>query len=224
MSKKWNKTDLDLCFKYIKDGKTYKEIGLLLNRTSRSIKEKLSKNNLKFTDFKIDTKNETKICLSCGKEFKCFKSENRKFCCRGCSATYNNKLKGKKNKCLFCGNEISSRKQYCDIKCHHKYNKKITYEKIEYGDISFDHRMYKNYLIDKYGEKCMKCGWNERNETSGKIPIELEHIDGNSENNLLSNLKLLCPNCHSLTPTYKALNIGNGRHKRMIRYNEGKSY
>lgn len=40
----------------------------------------------------------------------------------------------------------------------------------------------------------------------------------------INNLILLCPNCHSLTPTYKALNKGNGRHNRMKRYNDGKSY
>ena len=70
----------------------------------------------------------------------------------------------------------------------------------------------------------MECGWNKINPITNKVPIELEHIDGNSENNSLDNLKLLCPNCHSLTPTYKALNIGNGRYKRMKRYKDGKSY
>ena len=55
------------------------------------------------------------------------------------------------------------------------------------------------------------------------LASNLEHIDGNSENNSLDNLKLLCPNCHSLTPTYKNLNKGNGRFKRMERYNKGKS-
>ena len=70
----------------------------------------------------------------------------------------------------------------------------------------------------------MECGWCEINKYSGNVPIELEHIDGNSENNSLENLKLLCPNCHSLTPTYKALNTGNGRHSRRKRYEEGKSY
>jgi predicted HNH restriction endonuclease len=70
----------------------------------------------------------------------------------------------------------------------------------------------------------MQCGWDKINLHTNKVPIELEHIDGNSTNNELSNLKLLCPNCHSLTSTYKALNKGNGRHKRMERYKEGKSY
>jgi predicted HNH restriction endonuclease len=39
----------------------------------------------------------------------------------------------------------------------------------------------------------------------------VEHIDGNYENDREKNLTLLCPNCHSLTPTFRALNRGNGR-------------
>ena len=85
-------------------------------------------------------------------------------------------------------------------------------------------RTSKSYLIKLHGAKCMECGWDKINPYTNKVPIELKHIDGNSENNELSNLKLLCPNCHSLTPTYKALNKGNGRHKRMERYKEGKSF
>ena len=42
----------------------------------------------------------------------------------------------------------------------------------------------------------------------------MEHIDGNSENNNIENLELLCPNCHSLTPTFGALNKGKGRKNR----------
>jgi hypothetical protein len=70
----------------------------------------------------------------------------------------------------------------------------------------------------------MICGWNEINPKSGKVPIELEHSDGNSANNNLKNLKLLCPNHHSLTPTYKGLNKGNGRANRMKRYHDCKSW
>lgn len=48
--------------------------------------------------------------------------------------------------------------------------------------------------------KCECCGNTEWN---GKpIPLQLDHIDGNPHNHLLSNLRLLCPNCHAQTETY----------------------
>lgn len=52
------------------------------------------------------------------------------------------------------------------------------------------------------------CGWDNDKKP---VNVELEHIDGNSSNNNLSNLILLCPNCHSCTPTYKSKNRGKGR-------------
>jgi hypothetical protein len=61
---------------------------------------------------------------------------------------------------------------------------------------------------------CCKCGWHKINKTSGKIPLEINHIDGDSTNNVESNLELICPNCHSLTSTYRGLNKGHGRKER----------
>jgi heterodisulfide reductase subunit B len=77
-------------------------------------------------------------------------------------------------------------------------------------------------LSDINGYKCAVCGVSEWQ--SKAISLELEHIDGNSENNSPNNVCLICPNCHSQTPTYKARNKGNGRHYRRQRYAEGKSY
>jgi 5-methylcytosine-specific restriction endonuclease McrA len=69
----------------------------------------------------------------------------------------------------------------------------------------------KRYLIESNGEQCSSCGWRKRNEITGKVPLEVDHIDGNAENNVLKNLRLLCPNCHSLTPHFRNLNKGHGR-------------
>jgi hypothetical protein len=72
-------------------------------------------------------------------------------------------------------------------------------------------RFPRRYLVEKFGEQCSRCGWNERHPRTGRIPLEVEHIDGDWRNNTPANLTLLCPNCHSLTPTFRALNRGRGR-------------
>jgi len=82
----------------------------------------------------------------------------------------------------------------------------------------------RNYLLKKFDSRCTKCGWHEINPESGKVPVQVEHIDGNYRNNTEDNLTLLCPNCHSLTPTYMALNRGKGRASRMKRYKSGLSF
>ena len=50
-------------------------------------------------------------------------------------------------------------------------------------------------------DKCEMCG--ESKWLDGAIPLQLDHKDGDKENNNLSNLRLLCPNCHALTPEYR---------------------
>jgi hypothetical protein len=80
----------------------------------------------------------------------------------------------------------------------------------------------KKYLFEKYGEKCSECKWNKRHPKTGRVPLEIDHIDGNSENNLEKNLKLLCPNCHALTPYFKNFNRGKGRKWRTDKYIKNK--
>lgn len=72
-------------------------------------------------------------------------------------------------------------------------------------------RHIRRYLFEKFENKCSLCKWSQTNTFTGLIPLEVEHIDGNYKNNIEDNLTLLCPNCHSLTSTYRSLNNGNGR-------------
>jgi len=223
----------------INDGLSLKEISTIINVSLSTIKRRICELGLK-SNFHL-SKKESIICLNCELVFSCLISDKRKFCSSSCSSEFNNKNRKKKEKgqkvkrvrifkdknlgiCLNCKLDIirsdgRKKAKYCSLDCQHELRIKTSVE-----SKTASTKTIKLYLIRKHGNKCMNCGWCEKNPVTNKVPIELEHIDGNSENNELSNLKILCPNCHSLTPTYKALNKGNGRHKRMERYTEGKSY
>ena len=77
-------------------------------------------------------------------------------------------------------------------------------------------------LLREREHKCVIC---KRIEWEGsEIPLVVDHIDGNSDNNDDTNLRFVCCNCDALLPTYKGRNRGNGRFKRAQRYRENKSY
>ncbi|KKQ13143.1 MAG: hypothetical protein US27_C0015G0001, partial [Candidatus Moranbacteria bacterium GW2011_GWF1_36_78] len=50
------------------------------------------------------------------------------------------------------------------------------------------------------------CGWHKVSK-DGRLPLELDHINGDSKDNRIKNLRVLCPNCHSLKPTHRGRNI-----------------
>lgn len=121
--------------------------------------------------------------------------------------------------CLNCGKKISQKKKFCNNKCQKEYQYLTYIKKWKNNEVNglrgaYQTSLYiKDYLYKKYNNKCARCGWNEINPYTGNIPLEIEHIDGNYLNNKEENLILLCPNCHSLTSTYKGANR-NGRKSR----------
>ena len=66
----------------------------------------------------------------------------------------------------------------------------------------FRKRLFKEGYKEEKCEMCQLTEW-----LGGKLPLELHHKDGNKNNNSLDNLEIICPNCHSLTETYKGKNI-----------------
>jgi hypothetical protein len=162
------------------------------------------------------------ICVECNKSFINYTKVKSKFCSHSCSASYNNAGVTRNGTpppdCKNCGKKTKrNSSKYCSSHCNHDFNlnKKITSGK-------FSAITGKRWLLKSNGNICSICNLSEWNDRP--IPIEIDHIDGNSENNSLKNLRLICPNCHAQTNTYKNKNKGNGRYKRMQRYKEGKSY
>ena len=63
-------------------------------------------------------------------------------------------------------------------------------------------RLFAKGIKPKY---CEECGWAKLSD-DGRVPLELDHINGDRHDNRLENLRVLCPNCHSLKPTHRGKN------------------
>lgn len=153
-------------------------------------------------------------CLECGVVINS-KDRRRKFCSHSCSATYNNRIKG--NISLRdcpgpCSKKVqgSSKSTYCSKECRkiHKIEQWHRNEWIPKGDFP---KWLRDVLV---AGGCSQCHWNEYNPYTGRPACQIDHVNGDSENNRYDNIRVLCPNCHSLTPTYGILNKGRGRKRR----------
>jgi endogenous inhibitor of DNA gyrase (YacG/DUF329 family) len=178
-----------------------------------------------FNNWELDKETrKTCICDNCKKEFiKLIRNiGNRNFCSKNCAISFNSKKRKKVAFCPNCGKQIENsskwKKMFCSSICQKEYPYKEYIKRWKegletgYNGNSFNISDYvRKYLFIKYGGKCSKCGWEKINETTGKKPLQVNHIDGDVENNKEGNLELLCPNCHSLTPNFGSLNKGSKR-------------
>ena len=88
----------------------------------------------------------------------------------------------------------------------HKLRRSIPTEDILAGKYpSFQTYRLKIRLIKEgyFEDKCSICGWDKKPEGAKYTPCELDHIDGNPMNHSLDKLRIICPNCHALTKTYR---------------------
>ncbi len=135
------------------------------------------------------------------------------FCGHSCAASFNNKgvvRNGKSpevKKCFNC-EELTKNPKCCSHTCLMEYKCKSRWETIrKTGKII--NKEDKKFLIHERGHKCEICQNSEW--LNNPILLILDHIDGNSDNNALPNLRLVCSNCDATLPTYKGRNKKNGR-------------
>ena len=170
-------------------------------------------------------------CAHCNKEIWIKETKLGKgktglhFCSRECMDTHEWRREPSHTTCLGCGVHLrkkSATAKYCSRNCRlqHIYNSFI--EEWLVGKRSGSHgegisHFIRRWLFKKHDRKCQICGWSQTHPTTGRIPLTVNHIDGNWSNNRPENLELICPNCHALTPNFGALNKGKGRPQRLAR-------
>lgn len=115
--------------------------------------------------------------------------------CLNCDAVLPRSVPSKPRK--YCGNN----------KCQHEHARKVAIENGIAGQTAV-----KSHLKKKYDNKCQQCNTGEWQGKS--LNLHIHHIDGDAYNNDLSNVMLLCPNCHSQTDNYGVQNKGKGRSTR----------
>lgn len=190
--------------------------------------EKQAQNKLK----RIEIYNSSpKFCCYCQEKISYEKRRN-KFCNSSCSAKFTNPLSKLKKRGIFickeCNVEIQRTREnknnkYCSFICSANHKKKLTFEKLL--SLGYDTNPTcsnaKRYLIHLFGNVCTICKGTEW--FGNPMPLVIDHINGNPNDNSLDNLRIICPNCDKYTPFFGSKNRGNGRWSRRKRYQEGKS-
>lgn len=132
-----------------------------------------------------------KPCLNCGRIFT--RIAKQKFCRQSCAARYKGNLMLQE---WLDGNHDLARSSDGSIRA---WARRFLLEEVQYA--------------------CSRCRWSETS-FNGTIPLEIDHIDGNWKNSARENLRVLCPNCHALTETYKFYNKGKNEESRYQYYRD----
>lgn len=163
-----------------------------------------------------------KICPKCNAEHQ----KAGTFCSRKCanSRVFSDETKAKKsiaNKEHFAAfgsapNGMTGRKKSAEsIEKQVQSHKDRTDRKYREGTLK-DPKTIRRKVIEERGYCCERCGISEWN--GEPIALQVDHTDGDATNNIPTNLRLLCPNCHSQTETWGSKNKGFGRKARGLPY------
>jgi hypothetical protein len=141
-----------------------------------------------------------KQCLKCGAQHE----KSGTYCSRSCanSRIFSDEAKLKKSIALKGKPAFRSHydKEAQAAKSRQRWLEK--YNATPFVELGIENR--RRRVFEEQDYCCNKCGISEWQ--GFKIPLELEHKDGNSTNNVRENLEGLCPNCHSITDTWRGRN------------------
>ncbi len=158
------------------------------------------------------------------------------FCNRSCATKFNNNRLGTGNsptyikkrigvngtpihdKQCMCGTAFRHQGKYCSIACCGNHRKNVSIEKWLNGEVAGHSgktasikKFVRAWVLTNSNFACSKCGWDKRHPVDGLPLVEIDHIDGDATNTTVNNLRVLCPNCHSETPNFRARNKKSSR-------------
>lgn len=165
---------------------------------------------------------DPRYCKHCGTAIP-FEKRRNTFCGHSCRASFHNRgtARNQKNsRVCQCGNPKKLQNKYCQ-----ECSDKRVYQRPKSLEDVRDVVAIKRFLIEQRGHRCQDCGLTEWKEKP--IPLELHHVNGDTDENTEENLQLLCPNCHAFTDHYKGANKGKDGERqraRRKRYSEGRAW
>lgn len=154
-------------------------------------------------------RNITKKCGYCNSEFQALLKEIKrgggKYCCKLCA----NKAIAAKRKplpsnciCTWCEKDFRIKEHrrkrsksglnFCSRNCKDEAQRiDNNIKEIQPSHYKDGSSVYRDRALKYYGNKCRSCNYNKNINI-----LQVHHIDGNRKNNRISNLEVLCPNCH----------------------------
>lgn len=163
----------------------------------------------------LQRKREERRCVVCGGPVL-VKSMKAKSCSKECAKIARRKKREDWGKnCAWCDSKCKAQNKYCE-----ECIKSNIFRKAQSTEGAKDSHTVRKVLLRKREHKCESCGLKDW--LGVPIPLELHHVDGDSENNKEINLQLLCPNCHTLTPTFrnKSGRIASSRRRKVRKTRE----